>query len=225
MTNSIDNPFNYFTDAAGGALDAGKIYIGIAGLDPVANPITMYWDAELTITAAQPIRTSGGYPVYLGSAATLYADKSDYSIKVESAVGVLIYSSLNISKRVPAALVTYAQGGAGAVARTVEAKLNERVSCADFGKTEETVDQLQYCDGATEGSYIGGGGTFYWDATSTATDNGGTVVKATAVATGRWLRVYSGAIDIKWFGADATGVVSCTARAVTAQIAARASSN
>ena len=139
MINSIDNPFNYFTDAAGGALDAGKIYIGIAGLDPVANPITMYWDAALTITAAQPIRTSGGYPVYLGSAATLYADKSDYSIKVESAVDVLIYSSLNISKRVPAALVTYSQGGVGAVARTVESKLRESVSVKDFGAVGDGV--------------------------------------------------------------------------------------
>ena len=51
----------------------------------------------------------------------------------------------------------------------------------------------------------GGGGVFYWDATSTATDNGGTIIKA-APATGRWLRVYEGALNIKWFGAKGDGV-------------------
>jgi hypothetical protein len=51
----------------------------------------------------------------------------------------------------------------------------------------------------------GGGGTFYWDATSTATDNGGTIFKA-APTTGRWLRVYSGAVSVKWFGVIGDGV-------------------
>jgi len=51
----------------------------------------------------------------------------------------------------------------------------------------------------------GGGGVFYWDATSTATDNGGTIIKA-APTTGRWIRVYSGAVNVKWFGATGDGV-------------------
>jgi len=54
----------------------------------------------------------------------------------------------------------------------------------------------------TEGD--GGGGTFFWDASSTATDNGGTVIAATGVTTGRWKRVYSGAVNVKWFGVKAT---------------------
>lgn len=48
----------------------------------------------------------------------------------------------------------------------------------------------------------GGGGLFYWGATSPATDNGGTVIKPTAVSgNGRWLRIYDQAINVKWFGA------------------------
>jgi hypothetical protein len=50
-----------------------------------------------------------------------------------------------------------------------------------------------------------GGGEFFWDATSTATDNGGTIIKATGVATGRWLRVYTGAINVQWFGTVGDG--------------------
>jgi hypothetical protein len=63
----------------------------------------------------------------------------------------------------------------------------------------------------------GGGGTFYWDATSTATDNGGTIIKA-APTTGRWIRVYSGAVNVLWFGAirygghpEAIAGVGCSA--------------
>ena len=56
----------------------------------------------------------------------------------------------------------------------------------------------------------GGGGTFYWDATSTETDNGGTIIQATGVTTGRWKRVFSGAVNVKWFGAVGDGVTDDT---------------
>ena len=52
----------------------------------------------------------------------------------------------------------------------------------------------------------GGGGLFYWDATSTQADNGGTIIQATAIATGRWKRVFSGAVNVKWFGAKGDGI-------------------
>lgn len=52
----------------------------------------------------------------------------------------------------------------------------------------------------------GGGGWFYYEASSSATANGGTVL-APDIGDGRWLRVYSGPINIRWFGAlgDGTG--------------------
>lgn len=46
-----------------------------------------------------------------------------------------------------------------------------------------------------------GGGEFYWDSTSTETDNGGTIIQVTGVATGRWKRLYQGGINVKYFGA------------------------
>jgi len=54
----------------------------------------------------------------------------------------------------------------------------------------------------------GGGGTFYWDATSTETDNGGTIIQATGITTGRWKRVFSGAVNVKWFGAKGDGATA-----------------
>ncbi len=47
----------------------------------------------------------------------------------------------------------------------------------------------------------GGGSTFYWRSTSTAPDNGGTVIQPAAGGTGRWFRDYSGPLNILWFGA------------------------
>jgi len=46
----------------------------------------------------------------------------------------------------------------------------------------------------------GGGGEFYWDATSTDTANGGTVIKPNGYVIGSWVRVFEGAIHAIWFG-------------------------
>jgi len=51
---------------------------------------------------------------------------------------------------------------------------------------------------------------FYWDAASTEVDNGGTIIQATAITTGRWKRVFSGAVNVKWFGAKGDGVADDT---------------
>lgn len=47
----------------------------------------------------------------------------------------------------------------------------------------------------------GGGGEFYWDNSSIETDNGGTIIKVTALTTGRWKRIYGEVINVLWFGA------------------------
>jgi hypothetical protein len=59
---SIQPPYPTFTDTDGQPLENGYIWIGTANLNPITNPITAYWDAALTVTAAQPIRTLNGYP-------------------------------------------------------------------------------------------------------------------------------------------------------------------
>jgi len=64
----------------------------------------------------------------------------------------------------------------------------------------------------------GGGNSFYWDSTSTATPNGGTVIKPTAVSgAGRWLAVdTSSYINVKQFGAVGDGVADDTAAFMSA---------
>ena len=67
---------------------------------------------------------------------------------------------------------------------------------------------------STSGYYSagdGGASSYVWSATSTATDNGGTVIAPTGAATGRWLLVYSGQLSVKQFGAYGDGVHDDTA--------------
>lgn len=47
----------------------------------------------------------------------------------------------------------------------------------------------------------GGGGSFFYDPTSTTPVDGGTVFAPTS-GTGRWKRIYSGAVNVDWFGAN-----------------------
>ena len=91
--NSITPPFAFFVEADGSPLDSGYVYIGNPNLNAEASPKTAYWDKAKTIAAAQPIRTVGGSPVYLGSPGKLYTD-GDYSIVVKDRRQQLVYSSL-----------------------------------------------------------------------------------------------------------------------------------
>jgi len=94
MSQSVESPYPAFADIDGQPLEDGYINIGAANLNPITNPITVYWDSGLTITAAQPIRTSGGYPVYQGTPARFYV-VADYSIQVKDKKGNVVYTSLS----------------------------------------------------------------------------------------------------------------------------------
>lgn len=51
----------------------------------------------------------------------------------------------------------------------------------------------------------GGGGIFDWNASSTAVDDGGTIIAPTGLSTGRWIRRFSGDFKIEWFGPATVG--------------------
>jgi hypothetical protein len=106
---SVEPPYPAFADADGQPLDDGYIWIGTVNLNPITNPIVAYWDSALTITAVQPIRTSGGYPVYQGTPSRIYTD-SDYSIQVQNKNATVVYTSLNGNAFSGGSLTTNATG-------------------------------------------------------------------------------------------------------------------
>jgi hypothetical protein len=135
---SIQPTFPIFTETDGLPLENGYIWIGTANLDPQGNPISVYWDAALTIPAGQPIRTLNGYPSRSGTPARIYVN-SDYSIRVQDSKGSLVYSAPQATERISSDLVTYQPPFTGGVATTVQDKLAQTVSVMDFGATGDGV--------------------------------------------------------------------------------------
>lgn len=143
---SIQPPYPTIPDTDGQPLEDGYIWIGTANLNPITNPIAVYWDAALTQPAGLPIRTQGGYPVNSGTPARLYVG-SDYSILVQNSRGTTVYSAPQATERysdpvitgVSSAEVSFLQAGTGAVTRTAQSKMRDIVSVKDFGAVGDGV--------------------------------------------------------------------------------------
>jgi hypothetical protein len=108
---SIQPTYPIFTDIDGQPLEDGFVWIGTANLDPQVNPINVYWDAALTIPAAQPIRTLAGYPANSGTPARLYVN-SDYSIRVMNKNGSVVYSAPAATERYNGSVVVFGASNA-----------------------------------------------------------------------------------------------------------------
>jgi hypothetical protein len=148
MSYSIIPPFPVFNDLDGKPLENGFIYIGTANLNPETAPINVFWDSALTVPAAQPVRTVGGFLSRNGSPANIYMAEETYSITVRNVKKVFVYSDANQSNvptfSLPGDNVSFLQAGTGAVTRTMQNKVRESVSVKDFGAigdgtTDDTV--------------------------------------------------------------------------------------
>lgn len=148
------NPFDFFVDGAGTALDAGYIYIGQPNLDPRQYPVQIFYDEALTIAAAQPLRTSHGYVYRAGAPTFLYID-GNYSVMVQDknhvqvyyvADALLIGNGSAVSKAELAAdngaeLVGYKAPGTNTAKRDVYKKIQREIELGDYltGGSDDTV--------------------------------------------------------------------------------------
>jgi hypothetical protein len=195
-TRSISAPFPVYTDLDGTPLEDGYIYIGEKNQNPEIEEyqVTVYWDQELTLPAAQPIRTIGGYPSNGGTPARLYLNV-EYSTTVRDKNGVFVYSS-----PVPTDYIDI---------------VYPLASISDLIGFEDAEDGTSVNVQGYAAENDGGGGIFNWDASvNKNTANGVTVIdpsvslanQGTGVGTGCWMRQYSDMIDIKWAGAQGGAV-------------------
>ena len=102
-------PLPLFLDLNGNGLNAGKVYIGVVGQDPIAFPQTCYFDAAGTVIASQPIRTMAGYVSNAGAVAQLYGP-TNYSIIVKDSNDVTVYPLSNVSNSLAGPLALSANG-------------------------------------------------------------------------------------------------------------------
>lgn len=122
---SVSPPFPIFTDTDGQPLENGYVWIGTVNLNPINNPIAVFWDAALTQPAGQPIRTLNGYPSNAGTPTRLYAN-SDYSIQVQNKNGSVVYAAPAAGERFSGVVVDSdgeSSTGTGLLVRAVSPSL------------------------------------------------------------------------------------------------------
>lgn len=163
---SVQVPYPVFYDRDGQPLDNGNIYIGVANLDAVTNPLQVYYDEALTITASQPLITSNGYVYRNGTPAQLYVNATNFSILVNDSKNLLVYnfpdgtglgvgaSSIaftgfngqvgtiaDLGDADGSDWIGYTPTGTGATARTAQAKMRDIISIKDFGVVGDGSDE------------------------------------------------------------------------------------
>lgn len=90
MTYSIANQYPVFTDSDGTPLEDGYVYFGVENQNPAISPIDVFWDSDLSLSVAQPIRTLAGSPNRNGQPSPIYS-ASAYSILIKDKRGRQIY--------------------------------------------------------------------------------------------------------------------------------------
>ena len=88
-------PYTAIADIDGSPLDAGFLFFGEYGKDPELFPIEVFWDADFTVPAAQPIRTRNGYPVRNGSPTKVYLKTAQHSIVIKNRNSAFILVDFN----------------------------------------------------------------------------------------------------------------------------------
>lgn len=161
---SVQVPYPVFYDRDGQPLNNGNIYIGVANLDPVTNPVQVYYDEALTIAASQPLKTSNGYIYRNGTPAQLYVNTTNFSISVNDSKNLLVYNFPDGTGISPTAAgvaftgfegqvgfvsdiadndgsdwIGFVQSGANAVAISAEQKMRQVLSIKDFGAVGDGV--------------------------------------------------------------------------------------
>ena len=146
MANEVKSPYAQFFDPEGVPVSGGRLFIGVAGTDPTqtANQLPVFWDSGATLAASQPLNVLGGYIVRIAAPGRVYLPSSvaDYSLKLvdkDNSQIFYIASVLNQSTGTidtggtAAAALSYKQSFVGAVERTIENRLREKVSPKDAG--------------------------------------------------------------------------------------------
>ena len=142
---------------------------------------TTYSDSALSVPNANPIILDS-----IGEA-TIFLDSGAYKFTLKTPAGSVINTFDPV------------QGGSSLTITSVDSVATLRSLSVQSQLT--FVNVLGYY---SEGD--GGGGQFWYDSLSSAADNSGTIfLPNSAPALGRWKRLFSGAVNVKWFGVYGDG--------------------
>jgi len=205
---TISVPFDFFTTAAGLALDGGYVYVGTAGLPAETNPIACFTDSTLTTPISQPLRTSGGRIVSSGSPVSIYVSPLDYSIVIKDKKGVLVYQTLNAALSTVGSVTTPTIADGAVTSIKIADGAVTSVKIADANVTTAKI-----ADGNVTNAKLATPPPVYNGGTSGGTANAHTLtLPGFSVATGATVvfvpgNTNSGATTINIHGAGAVNVV------------------
>ena len=164
------DPRPQFSDTNGNPLDGGTLEFYEAGTITLKN---IYADSSLATPLDNPFPLEAGGFVPEGG---IWLAEGDYKLIVKNSLGAIEWELDNISGA--------GSSGGGAGFGYVDSIESMRQITADS-------TGLVYVSGYYTAGDLGGG-FFTWDTTSTATDDGGSVIAPQGTpATGRWLRVFA----------------------------------
>lgn len=126
-------PYTAIADIDGSPLDAGFLFFGEYGKDPELFPVEVFWDADFTIPAAQPIRTRNGYPIRNGSPCKIYLKQAEHSLVVKNKNLSAVLVEMN-NKGISSSLLVRPDGN------TVETSLVEIDAALSTKASSEYVD-------------------------------------------------------------------------------------
>jgi len=168
-------------DDNGKPLSRGKLYFYETG---TSTAKATYSDAAMTVLhpAYVTLDAAGRQPDIFFEGAAKLVVQSSASVQIDESDPIYPIGLVNIGG-------TYNEDAVSSVAllRALDAPVDDGV----------VIELLGYVLAGD-----GGGGTMYWDADNASADDDGIVFLPTGhVGNGRWVRRYSGALDVKWFGA------------------------
>lgn len=150
----VETSFKVYTGLDGKPMNDGYVYFGEPNQDPITHPVTVYWDVDGTLPAAQPLRTVNGYIMRAGTPSNLFFDSAYSHLAKDSAGRQVFYSRTsdefsiatvvtnflaNLASSIGATLIGFIQAGIGAILRTTQDKLRESRSVRDYGAVGDGV--------------------------------------------------------------------------------------
>lgn len=134
-------PYTAIADIDGSPLDAGFIFFGEFGKNPESFPIPVYWDADFTVPAAQPIRTRNGYPIRNGSPCKIYLKQAEHSLVIKNKNLSAILIEMN-NKGISSSLLVRPNGDTVETSLTnIDAELNNKQQQIDEKPSQQYVDE------------------------------------------------------------------------------------
>lgn len=169
--------FPQYFDNNGNPLNAGKIYAYAAD---TVTPQDTYSNAAGTALNTNPITlTSSGRT-------KIFLQNLPYDFVIKNSAGVTIDTISGVGSSAAGGLSSVANYAA---LRALAAGAYNYVEVGGYSAVGD-----------------GGGGLFYWSPSSSLADDSGITIRpASAPATGRWIRLFTGAINVRWFGSGASG--------------------